>query len=173
MKEYIVRVLHLKGIQYILYMYNINHWLVGCEHFELKRKMLNTLGCQLGNGVKVVAPIHFSTAFTVGDDTWIGGGFSIQGNGTVVIGKNCDFGPEVSITTGSHYIGSSDRRAGEGYNNSITIGNGCWIGNRATIINNITIGNGSVIAACSCVISDVAPNSLVAGVPAKFKKQLV
>lgn len=30
-----------------------------------------------------------------------------------------------------------------------------------------------VIAACSCVISDVAPNSLVAGVPAKFKKQLV
>lgn len=170
MKEYIVRVLHLKGIQYILYMYI---WLVGCEHFELKRKMLNTLGCQLGNGVKVVAPIHFSTAFTVGDDTWIGGGFSIQGNGTVVIGKNCDFGPEVSITTGSHYIGSSDRRAGEGYNNSITIGNGCWIGNRATIINNITIGNGSVIAACSCVISDVAPNSLVAGVPAKFKKQLV
>lgn len=172
MANLIVRVFHLKGLQHILYMYIINHWLVGTEHFELKRKMLNSLGCNFGKGVKVVAPIHFTTCISVGEDTWIGGGFSVQGNGTVRIGKNCDFGPEVAITTGSHKLGTTERRAGEGVNHAISIGDGCWIGNRVTIINNSTIGDGCVVAACSCVISDVEANTLVAGVPAKVKKHL-
>ena len=173
MANLIVRGFHLKGLQHILYMYIINHWLVGTEHFELKRKMLNSLGCDLGKGVKVVAPIHLTVGISVGEGTWIGGGFSVQGNGSVRIGKNCDFGPDVAITTGSHNLGTSERRAGEGINYSISIGNGCWIGNRVTIINKTTIGDGCVVAACSCVISDVEANTLVAGVPAKLKKHLV
>lgn len=172
MMNRIVSVLHLKGIQRIVYMFIINHWLVGTEHFELKRRMLNSLGCQLEKGVRIVAPIYFTTSLIIGENTWIGSGLSVQGNGRVTIGKNCDFGPEVSITTGSHQVGTSERRAGTGVNNTITIGNGCWIGNRVTIINNTTIGDGCIVAACSCVISDVDANSLVAGVPARVKKHL-
>lgn len=170
--DFIVRFLHLKGIRRILYMFIINHWLVGTEHFELKRRMLNSLGCQLGKGVRVVAPIYFTTNIIIGENTWIGRGLNVQGNGIVTIGKNCDFGPDVSITTGSHQVGTSERRAGTGVNYSITIGNGCWIGNRVTIINNTTIGDGCIVAACSCVISDVEANTLIAGVPAKLKKRL-
>jgi len=49
---------------------------------------------------------------------------------------------------------------------------GASIGANATILPGITIGPGSMVAAGSVVTKDVAEKSLVAGVPAKFKKGL-
>ena len=49
----------------------------------------------------------------------------------------------------------------------IKIGQHVWIGARAIVLKGVTIGDGAVIAAGSVVTSDVPPNSLVAGVPAK------
>lgn len=44
---------------------------------------------------------------------------------------------------------------------------GVSIGSGATIIAGVTIGEGSVIGAGSVVTKDVAPKTIVAGVPAK------
>ena len=51
-----------------------------------------------------------------------------------------------------------------------TIGNDVWIGEHVTILGNVTVGNGAVIGAGSIVTKNVAPFSVVAGVPAKFIK---
>lgn len=48
-----------------------------------------------------------------------------------------------------------------------TIGNDVWIGDSALLMDGITIGDGAVIAAGAVVTKDVAPYSIVAGVPAK------
>ena len=48
----------------------------------------------------------------------------------------------------------------------IVIGDHVWIGLRSTILKGVTIGSGSIVAAGSVVTKDVAPNTLVAGVPA-------
>ena len=56
--------------------------------------------------------------------------------------------------------------------NSISVGNGCWIGANVTILDGVNIGNGCVIAAGSVVTKNVPDNVLYAGVPAKFKKNL-
>lgn len=48
----------------------------------------------------------------------------------------------------------------------IVIGDHVWIGLRSTILKGVTIGSGSIVAAGSIVTKDVAPNTLVAGVPA-------
>ena len=59
-----------------------------------------------------------------------------------------------------------------GYKNLVqtTIGNDVWIGSGVKIKTGITIGNGAVIGAGSVVTKDVAPFSIVAGVPAKLIK---
>lgn len=52
----------------------------------------------------------------------------------------------------------------------IHIGNDVWIGEDAMIMSGVTIGDGAVIAARAIVTKDVEPYSMVAGMPAKFKK---
>lgn len=52
---------------------------------------------------------------------------------------------------------------------SITIGNGCFIGARATILKGVTIGSGSVVAAGAVVTRDVPPGCLAIGNPAVNK----
>ena len=53
----------------------------------------------------------------------------------------------------------------------VTIGEGAWIGARATILGGVTIGAHSVVAAGSVVTHDVPPYTVVGGVPAvKIRK---
>ena len=49
----------------------------------------------------------------------------------------------------------------------IVIGNDVWIGYEAVILSGVTIGNGAIIGARAVVTQDVAPYSIVGGVPAK------
>lgn len=48
------------------------------------------------------------------------------------------------------------------------IGNDVWIGERSIIVGDIKIGDGAIIAAGSVVTKEVAPYSIVGGVPAKL-----
>ena len=134
--------------------------------------MLKQAGVLTGSGTTVVGPLECTGTLTIGDNAWIGKNFKVNGNGKVIIGSNVDIGPEVTFQTGTHYIGNCTRRAGEGCNNTQSVGNGTWIGCRVTIVNNISIGEGSVIAAGAVVVSDVENNELCGGVPAKVIKNL-
>jgi len=53
----------------------------------------------------------------------------------------------------------------------ITIENDIWIGANVTILDGVKIGNGAVIGAHSVVTKDVAPFSIVGGIPAKEIKK--
>jgi acetyltransferase-like isoleucine patch superfamily enzyme len=52
----------------------------------------------------------------------------------------------------------------------VRIGNDVWIGAKALILSGVNIGDGAVIAAGALVTDDVAPYSVVGGVPAKYIK---
>ena len=153
-------------------IYLVNHLFAGTPYFEKKRKLLNAIGHEIGEGTKIVGPIYCSGTMKIGRDCWIGRNFTVNGNGFLTIGDRCDIAPDVSVLSGGHDIGNSERRAGEGRVYSISVGDGVWIGARATLGKNIVVGSGSVIAACACVMDSVKENTLVGGVPAKIIKEL-
>lgn len=53
----------------------------------------------------------------------------------------------------------------------VVIGKNVWIGDKATVLSGVSIGDGAVIAANSVVTKDVAPYTVVAGVPARVIKK--
>ena len=169
-----VKLAHWNGIRKRIAIFLVNCVFKGTsvKHFEIKRKLLNVAGYQVGIGTKVVGPIECTGKLIVGANCWIGKNLKVNGNGTVVIGDNCDIAPEVTFQTGGHEIGGQERRAGKGIVAKQMVGNGVWIGGRTTIIGNVKIGNSSVIAGCACVVRDVEPNSVVGGVPARIIRRL-
>ena len=148
----------------------INKIYVGTKpkYFEKKRKCLLSLGYKIGENTKVVGPIECTGHLEIGKNCWIGKNLKVNGNGSVIIGDNCDIAPEVTFQTGGHLIGSPERRAGIGQIYHQRVGNGTWIGGRVTILNNAKIGNSCVVAGCACVTKDPGDNVLVGGVPARL-----
>jgi hypothetical protein len=53
----------------------------------------------------------------------------------------------------------------------VTIGNDVWIGHGAVIMPGVHIGDGAVVGSSAVVTRDVAPYTVVAGVPAKVIKR--
>jgi phosphonate metabolism protein (transferase hexapeptide repeat family) len=53
----------------------------------------------------------------------------------------------------------------------VVIGHDTWIGHGVTILPGVTIGNGAVIGAGAVVSKDVAPYTVVGGVPAKLIRE--
>jgi phosphonate metabolism protein (transferase hexapeptide repeat family) len=56
-------------------------------------------------------------------------------------------------------------------NNAVTIGHDVWIGHGATVLPGVTVGNGAVIGAGAVVSRDVAPYTIVGGVPARLIRE--
>jgi phosphonate metabolism protein (transferase hexapeptide repeat family) len=55
--------------------------------------------------------------------------------------------------------------------NRVVIGNDVWIGHGATLLPGVKVGNGAVIGAGAVVSKNVAPYTIVGGVPAKLIRE--
>lgn len=143
--------------------------------FEVKRIFLNFLGFEIGRDVKITGGVRFYGRghIKIEDRSWIGiGTVFINANARVLIGANCDIAPYVVVHTGTHAIGSSERRAGIGESYDINIESGVWIGTGSKILAGTVIGYGSIVAAGAVTRGVIPSNVMVAGVPAKIKKAL-
>ena len=113
--------------------------------------------------------------------------------GTITIGDNCAFNSNTMINATPGHISIGDgttvgpntvlRASNHTYTRKdipitkqaqiygeIIIGKDVWIGANCVIVANTKVGQGSVVGAGSVVTKDVAPYSVVAGVPAKTIK---
>ena len=162
----------LRSLKRRFAMFCVNRLFSGTRFFPAKASLLRFAGHRVGANARIVGPIFCTGTLWIGEDAWVGRGLTVHGNGTVTIGSRCDIGPDVTFLTGSHAIGPASRRAGAGRTCDIRVGDGTWIGARATILGDTAIGEGSVIAACACVTRDTPKNCLLGGVPAAVIREL-
>lgn len=118
------------------------------------------------------------------------GDYSYVAHGAEIIytsvGKFCSIAAHTRINPGNHpmhrasqahftyraslyFPGEADEAAFFDWRRStpVTIGHDVWIGHGAVILPGVTIGDGAVVAAGAVVSKDVAPYTIVGGVPAK------
>lgn len=121
--------------------------------------------------------IHENVLIRSNEHIIIGEGTTINRNCCVlakaVIGKQCSIAPNVVIIGSNHIFSDPTKTIKEQGSElkGVTIEDDVWIATNTTILDGVTIGKGSVIAAGAVVNKDVAPYSVVGGVPAKFLKK--
>jgi maltose O-acetyltransferase len=151
-------------------------WLPPTRWFSLRVNLLRLGSIDVGREAKVCGRgwIFGRGALHIGEGTWLSPRVIVYTHpeAPIYIGARCDIGHGVQFITGSHEIGPASRRAGHGFARPITIGAGSWIGAGSKILGGVTIGSGAIVAAGSVVTKDVPKNTLVAGVPARFKRDL-
>jgi carbonic anhydrase/acetyltransferase-like protein (isoleucine patch superfamily) len=140
--------------------------------------LLRAAGLRLGRGALVMGPLditgpgNFRELLSIGDETLITGPLHIDLGARVQIGNCVRIGHHVVFLTIDHEIGPATYRCGRLVSAPITIGDGVWIGSCVTVLAGVSIASGCVIAAGATVVRDVPPNTLAAGVPARFVRNL-
>lgn len=100
------------------------------------------------------------------------GCFFSSDNAKIIIGNNCLIGPDVVLINTNHGTNKNKLiRLQKNISADIIIGNDVWIGAKSVILPGVTIGDGAVVAAGSIVNKDVAPYTIVGGVPVKLLKE--
>ncbi len=141
----------------------------------VRAAVYRSIGFDIGSRVS-----FFSSIAVIGTGREIYGRLSI-GEGSIIalgpifnldakitIGRNVAIAPFVSIYTSTHLLGPASRRMQlQVIAKPVVIEDGVWIGAGSIILPGVVIGRGSVVSAGSVVKSDVPPNTLVAGNPAK------
>ncbi|RZN34715.1 DapH/DapD/GlmU-related protein [Bradyrhizobium sp. Leo121] len=119
----------------------------------------------------------------LGDFSYLGPGCMV---GDAEIGRFCAIAAQVRIGAPNHpidrpslhrftycpeyYCETAERDRGffaERRDDRVVIGNDVWIGHAAIVLPGVTVGDGAVLAAGAVVTRDVAPYTIVGGVPAR------
>lgn len=104
---------------------------------------------------------------SIGRNTRIGRKCTLDARSPLAIGDNVSISPEVMILAGTHDVNDPEFAASEVGPWAVAIEDHVWVGTRAMILPGVTVGRGAVVAAGAVVTKDVAPLTIVAGVPAK------
>lgn len=145
---------------------------------------LSNDGVYIGDNVRIG---DYTRILCTGTIRSIGKGFKIGNN--CGIGEYCFFGAAGGIEIGNDVImGQNVRFHSENHNYSdvtipirmqgvtnkgIKIGNDCWIGAGAVLLDGAELGDGCVVAANSVVSKKFSKNSVIAGTPAKVIKERI
>lgn len=134
------------------------------------QELIHRLFSEVGEGSRIVAPM----TIVHGDKVRIGRNAIVMPNslmmasGTITIEDNVRMAAYVKLISNNH----------DPYDRMIltcmpvVLKRNCWIGAGAVILPGVTVGENSIVGVGSVVTKDVLDNTVVAGNPAKFVKQL-
>lgn len=148
----------------------------------MKRYILRALAVRAN--VKYGADLHVGPRsvvwaprqLTIGNNVYIGKNCTIEvdgqiGDGTLIanmvgiIGRRDHDPQQIGVTVrASHWVGEHP----DEMSHEVVIGSDVWIGYGATILSGVTVGDSCIIGAGSLVTSDIPPNSIAVGSPARI-----
>lgn len=139
---------------------------------EVRALLSELFGYKVPSSLRVFPPFYtdFGKNIQVGENVFINACCHFQDHGGVTLGDGCQIGHNVVFATLNHGLEPEDRA--NTYPAPIVLGRGVWVGSNATILQGVTIGDHAIVAAGAVVTKDVAPNTVVGGIPAKIIKTL-
>ena len=139
---------------------------------EVRGLLSELFGYEVPESLRLFPPFYtdFGGNITVGEDVFINACCHFQDHGGVTIGDGCQIGHNVVFATLNHGLSPEKRKST--CPAPIVLGKNVWVGSNATILQGVTIGDNAVVAAGAVVTKDVAANTIVGGVPAKFIKAI-
>jgi len=133
-------------------------------------------GIRLGESVDIFDGSVLNSlegSISIGDHSAFGPYATIYGMGSASIGSYVAIAAHSTVVASNHNFrdrGTFIRQQGS-TGKGISIEDDVWIGSNSVILDGVTIGKGSVVAAGAVVNADVAPYTVVGGVPAHFIKE--
>ncbi|MBD1394473.1 DapH/DapD/GlmU-related protein [Mucilaginibacter glaciei] len=139
---------------------------------QIRDRLSVITGTSIDKSTIVFAPFYtnFGIHIHIGKDVFINHACTFLDMGGITLEDGVLIGPKANLITENHPIKPEDRKALVCC--PIVIKRNAWIGAAATILPGITIGENAVVAAGAVVTRDVAPNTIVAGVPARKVKSI-
>ena len=143
---------------------------------SFKRRLFLWAGVEIGYNVELFSgiKIYGNGRLIIGNKVFIGQNvtFMIDKNSSVTLGDSSVISAKVTFITGFHKITPYGERivSREGTNSQIKIEKGAAILTGSMVLPSVTVGTNALVAAGAVVNRDVAPRTLVGGVPAKFIK---
>ena len=153
------------------------------EDEEGRQALLRAIFGSCGEDIHCEPPLRFDYGAhtTVGEHFFANFNLVVLDCAPVKIGRQCFFGPNVTIAPPCHAMLAADRairRAPDGhwcdyeYAKPITIGNDVWLAANVVICGGVTIGDGAVIGAGSVVTRDIPARVFAAGNPCRVIRPL-
>ena len=141
-------------------------------------------GCiHLGEGAQILdhARIQFypyltgqDCAFRVGRGSYLGSHLTVLAGADITLGEEVLLASHVLLSSENHGM---DPESDIPYMNQpltcapVSIGDGCWLGERVTVLPGVSIGRKCVIGAGAVVTRDIPDYCVAAGVPARVIKR--
>lgn len=154
------------------------YWLPNNGFVRTRRLLMRLGGMKIGNSTIIMGLPSLSggskaaSKMTIGDHCFVNFESVFDLSADIRLENNVYLGHRVMLITSEHDLSNCLQRGGDLSGRPIVVEYGAWIGAGATVLPGITIGHGAVVGAGSVVTKNVAPNTIVAGVPAKVIKEI-
>lgn len=174
---------------------SIKRWMIQCRNFKKNVRLSSSSNVGVSSVFEGNNYLGFGSTFSgcLGYGSYLGDQCMFFGK----VGRYCSIASGVKVVNGFHPTSegisthpafySKKNSVGLSYTDvdcfeeyrcadpekryAVVIGNDVWIGTDVILMAGITVGDGAVIAAGAVVTKDVAPYSIVGGVPAKEIKK--
>ncbi len=177
-----MRALHAIGFEKALAFvwYGWFGWLLHISLPPVRVWLLRLVGARVGQDT-VILDVDYANLyhygfrrFRIGDRCFLGDGVLLDVRGGITLEDDVTLSNRTNII--SHInVGFTDHPLQKIYptkESPVVIKRGAYVGTGAIILPGVTIGRESMVGAGAVVTKNVAPRTLVVGVPAKLKKKL-
>lgn len=144
------------------------------EQGEEQAALIKEIIGKCGENIWIETPFHcdYGWNIEVGENFFANYNLTILDVGKVVIGKNAQIAPNVSIYTAGHPVHPDSRNTGYEYGIGVTIGDSVWLGGNTVINPGVTIGNNVVIGAGSVVTKNLPDDVIAVGNPCRVLRKI-
>lgn len=138
------------------------------------RPLLEELIGFLGEGAFVKPPlfVDYGENIRIGARTFVNYNLTALDVAAIIIGEDCQIGPNVQLLTPTHPIAAQPRRDRLEAAKPITIGDNVWLGGGVIVCPGVSIGDNSVIGAGAVVTRDIPAGVVAVGNPARVLRSI-